>query len=43
MDYVRLLVRKGFVDAAAVDLVQKERDAPGFGNELRVVGGEKLW
>ncbi|KAF2170598.1 hypothetical protein M409DRAFT_19415 [Zasmidium cellare ATCC 36951] len=43
MDYLRHLVKKGLLDASAVDIAQAERDPPGFGIGLRPVGGEALW
>lgn len=42
MDYLRMLVQKGLLQATAVELAQVERDPPGFGIGLRSGGGKAL-
>ena len=38
MDFLRLLVARGVLEAEAVEIAQKERDLPSFGIGLRTVG-----
>ncbi|PLB37149.1 uncharacterized protein BDW47DRAFT_107469 [Aspergillus candidus] len=38
MEYIRHLVRKGLVDASAVEIVQSKRDPPGHGIGLQPAG-----
>jgi hypothetical protein len=35
MDYIRRLVAVGYIDEAAITIVQSKRDAPDFGIGLR--------
>lgn len=42
MDYIRLLVHKGYLDEAAVEIAQAEKDPPDFGVGLRSTG-HSLW
>ena len=38
MDYLRLLVDKGYINAEAVEAAHAERDAPSHGIGLRPTG-----
>jgi hypothetical protein len=38
MDYVRLLVDKGYINTEAIAAVQNERDPPDHGVGLRHIG-----
>lgn len=41
MDFIRHLVRKGIINAAAIEIAQAERDPPDFGIGLRHVGHQQ--